>query len=126
MSDSNPDNRRLAGNANTKRKYAYKQLPQFNPTFYHSWAMDVELAFAERDWTKYLHSPTDQITHDPAITIQATAFLSQSIPYERKSAIRQYNSARSMMHSRTAICIEIARRQSKTRSLTSRSKKIKL
>ena len=28
-------------------KYAHKQLPSFNSTYYHSWAMDVEQAFAE-------------------------------------------------------------------------------
>src|SRR5438046_8241582 len=88
MGDTGTNNTRLTGNANPNRKFAYKQLPLFNPTYYHSWAMDVELAFAERNWTPYLTPPTEEVTHNPEITIQTTAFLSQSIPYEHKAAIR--------------------------------------
>src|SRR5947207_8397910 len=96
MGDNSGDRRPIVNtntNTNVPRKYAYKQLPTFNPTHYHSWAMDVELAFAERKWTHYLAPPTENITHDPEITIQTTAFISQSIPYEHKAAIRQCRTA---------------------------------
>jgi hypothetical protein len=92
MGDTTTD-KRPAGNANTNRKYAYKQLPPFNPTYYHSWAMDVELAFSERKWMPYLTPPTTESPHDPETTIQTTAFLSQSIPLEHKAAIRQCKTA---------------------------------
>ena len=93
MGDNSPQS--ITTNTGTSRsiKYAYKQVPPFNPTYFHAWAMDVEQAFAERRWTKYLLPPTTEIPHDPDITTQSTAFLSQSIPYEHKSAIRQCKSA---------------------------------
>ena len=77
----------------TKPRYACRQLPSFNPTYYQSWAIDVEQAFAEREWTRYLSPPTDSAPHDPMVTIQSTAFLNQSISYEHISAIRQCKTA---------------------------------
>ena len=55
--------------------------------------MDVKQAFAERKWRHYLAAPTIDQPHDPEITILSTAFLSQSIPYEYKVAIRQCETA---------------------------------
>ena len=70
------------------KRFAYKQLPTFNPTYYHAWAMDVEQAFAERKWSEYIRPPTPEFNPDPDTAIETMAFLSQSISYEHKFAIR--------------------------------------
>src|SRR5271169_6820622 len=76
------------------KRFAYKQLPTFNPTYYRAWATDVQDEFAERDWSAYLTSPTDTtVILDPAITVQAKAFLNQSISYEHKAAIEHCTTA---------------------------------
>jgi len=51
--------------------------------------MDLENAFAERGWKSYLSPPTSTSPHDLNIMISATAFLTQSIPYEHELAIPQ-------------------------------------
>jgi hypothetical protein len=82
--------------------YSYKKLPTFNPDYYHSWASDVQSAFAERNWTKYLDIANDAIIDDDDKTkvtehattlIQAYAFLNQCIPYEHKTRIRNCTTA---------------------------------
>jgi len=66
----------------------------FNPDFYHSWASDVESAFAEREWSDYLDiTKTQTDPKDKAIIVQAHAFLNQSIPYEHKTRIRNCKTA---------------------------------
>ena len=78
----------------TSTKYAFKHIPNFNPTFYRAWASDVNDAFAERRWTDYLKSPPpDDFEPDPHIVIQSKAFLSQSIPYEHKAGIEDCTTA---------------------------------
>jgi len=74
-------------------KFAYKVLPPFNPTFYRSWASDVNDAFAERDWTNYLESSVPETDLNPQIVIKAKAFLNQSISYEYKAGLEDCTTA---------------------------------
>src|ERR1700685_2862682 len=66
-------------------RFAYKQCPTFDPTFYRAWASEVALAFAEREWSNYLTPPDgdsddeSEFIPDPKIALKARAFLSQTI-----------------------------------------------
>jgi len=90
-------------------KFAFKQLPKFDPVHYRAWASDVRDAFAERDWNDYLQSPpstdpesmpasTPTTELKPHITVQAKAFISQSIPYEHKYGLEDYTTAAEIFH----------------------------
>ena len=89
-----------------------KFLPQFNPTYYLSWASDVRDAFEDRGWTSYLIAPTSEpktetpteqtsttettisdFTPNPVIVNRARAFLKASIPYEYKPGLETYTTA---------------------------------
>jgi Reverse transcriptase (RNA-dependent DNA polymerase)/gag-polypeptide of LTR copia-type len=78
-------------------KYSYKKIPPFDPTFYRAWASDVQDAFAEREWSDYLFTPTNEkalaLKLDPLIVIQAKAFLNQSISYEHKAGLEECTTA---------------------------------
>jgi hypothetical protein len=69
-------------------RYAYKKLPTFDPAFYRSWSSEVRDAFTERTWTDYLiPSDKDAASLDPLTTVQAKAFLTQSIPYGHRAGL---------------------------------------
>ena len=92
-------------------KFAYKQLPKFEPTYYRQWARTVKDAFGERQWLGYLDpslitktdaSPTTQtprelespvFTPDPLIAASAKAFLTQSIEFKYQTAIDRCETA---------------------------------
>src|SRR5579859_3647374 len=38
-------------------RFAYKELPKFEPRYYRQWARIVKDAFAEWDWNDYLITP---------------------------------------------------------------------
>jgi hypothetical protein len=89
---------------------SYKKLPTFNPDYYHSWAFDVQSAFAERNCTPFLDVTNDTVD-DPKATaeaeteteasptehatslVQSFAFLNQCIPYEHNTRIRNCTTA---------------------------------
>ena len=92
------------------KTYSYKKLPTFNPDYYHSWASDVQSAFAERNWTAFLDITNDTVddpkaeaeaetetsasrTEHATSLIQAFAFINQCIPYEHKTRIRNCTTA---------------------------------
>jgi len=95
-------------------KYAFKQLPKFDPIHSRAWASDVKMAFSERKWTNYLTVPTASqsisgtitpatsstldIALDAHIETQAKAFLVQSIPYEYRYGLEEYNTAATIFH----------------------------
>ena len=95
-------------------KYAFKQLPKFDPIHSRAWASDVKMAFSERKWTNYLAVPTASqsisgnitpatssaldIALDEHIETQAKAFLVQSIPYEYRYGLEEYNTAATIFH----------------------------
>jgi gag-polypeptide of LTR copia-type len=83
----------------TNSKYAYKQCPPFDPTFYRVWASEVSLAFAEREWDNYLVNPGDPFIADPKITLHARAFLSQAIPFQYKAGLEHCESAADLFSS---------------------------
>src|SRR5256714_3038818 len=75
----------------------YKKLPEFKPDYYHSWASDVESAFAVREWSDYLNIDNDtlpttttdtKVEEHKSTLILAHAFLNESIPYKHKTRIR--------------------------------------
>jgi len=70
-------------------KFAYKELPQFEPKYYRYWANIVKDAFAERDWMNYLlpPPPDSSFTPDPTVSARAKAFLSQSVQYSHRASI---------------------------------------
>jgi hypothetical protein len=91
-------------------RFAYKELPKFEPKYYRQWARVVGDAFAERDWNDYLITPspviatstgTDGITTttstsfnpDATITVRAKAFLSQSIEFRYQPSIETCETA---------------------------------
>jgi hypothetical protein len=97
----------------TSSRFAYKELPKFEPRYYRQWASIVKDAFAERDWNNYLVTPAPTITPaviaqddttitpstttpfrpDPSISARAKAFLSQSIEYKYQPSIETCTSA---------------------------------
>src|SRR5213075_836286 len=89
-------------------KFAFKQLPKFDPVHYRAWASDVRDAFAEREWNDYLSPLSNDPESTPAstpmaelkphITVQAKAFISQSIPYEHKYGLEGYTTAAEIFH----------------------------
>lgn len=46
-------------------RYAYRELPKFDPGNYHPWANSVKDAFAERDWMNYLGTPAPIVATSP-------------------------------------------------------------
>src|SRR5579862_1351506 len=89
-------------------KYAYKELPKFEPQYIRYWLSIVKDAFAERDWMNYLIpapitaapaadagavAPLESFTPDPATSARAKAFISQSIDYRYQPAIEHCTSA---------------------------------
>jgi hypothetical protein len=82
MAPDNPDS------TTSTTCYAYKKLPTFDPAFYRTWSSEVCNAFTERTWTDYLTpSDKDAVGLDPLTTVQAKAFLTQSIPYEHRAGL---------------------------------------
>jgi gag-polypeptide of LTR copia-type len=83
-------------------KFAYKQCPPFDPTFYRPWPADVKLAFAERDWSAYLVPPDedeDKFIPDPKIALKPGAFLSQAIPFQHKVGMEHCETAAELFSS---------------------------
>src|SRR5271169_1501453 len=89
-------------------RFAYKELPKFQPKYYRQWACVVKDAFAERDWNDYLITPApvtvpsteagQSVTvstffPDASITARAKAFLSQSIEFKYQPSIESCNTA---------------------------------
>src|SRR5271170_8487639 len=91
-------------------RFAYKELPKFEPKYYRQWARVVGDAFAERDWNDYLITPapviatstgTDGTTTttstsfnpDATITVRTKAFLSQSIEFRYQPSIETCETA---------------------------------
>src|SRR5271170_4791905 len=90
-------------------RFAYKELPKFEPKYYRQWARVVGDAFSERDWNDYLVTPapvvststSDGVTTststdfspDAAITARAKAFLSQSIEFRYQPSIETCETA---------------------------------
>lgn len=91
-------------------RFAYKELPKFEPKFYRQWARVVGDAFSERDWNDYLITPapvvststgadgtitTTSTSFDPdaTITVRAKAFLSQSIEFRYQPSIETCETA---------------------------------
>src|SRR5271170_1984503 len=70
-------------------KFAYKELPQFEPKYYRYWASIVKDSFAECDWMNYLlpPPPDSSFTPDPTVSAHAKAFLSQSVQYSHRASI---------------------------------------
>src|SRR5271154_4613087 len=84
--------------SSSSSKYAFKQCPRFEPTYYLGWASEVRDAFAERDWTEYL-IPTEGFVPNPQIVARAKAFLSQAISYEHKAGMEHCKTAGEMYKS---------------------------
>ena len=81
-------------------KYAFKQLPTFNPTYYRRWASDVQLAFGERRWMDYLvYPPDEKFKPDVHTLVRTKAFLSQAIPYEHGAGIEGCATAAEIFYS---------------------------
>ena len=94
-------------------RFAYKELPKFEPRYYRQWARVVRDAFAERDWNGYLITPTPVVvpsteagqsttttptptasfTPDASIAARAKAFLSQSIEFRYQPSIENCDTA---------------------------------
>ena len=93
-------------------KYAYKELPKFEPMYYRYWANAVKDALAERDWMNYLIPPafvppstavtpasdassttSTVFTPDPITSARVKAFLTQSIDFRYQAAIEHCTSA---------------------------------
>src|SRR5271169_2435557 len=89
-------------------RFAYKELPKFQPKYYRQWACVVKDAFAERDWNDYLITPApvtvpsteagQSVTvstffPDASITARAKAFLSQSIEFKYQPSIESCETA---------------------------------
>ena len=94
-------------------RFAYKELPKFEPRYYRQWARVVRDAFAERDWNGYLITPTPvavpsteagqsttstptptaSFTPDASIAARAKAFLSQSIEFRYQPSIETCETA---------------------------------
>lgn len=95
-------------------RFAYKELPKFEPRYYRQWARVVRDAFAERDWNGYLITPTPTVvvpsteagqsttttptptasfTPDASISARAKAFLSQSIEFKYQPSIENCETA---------------------------------
>jgi gag-polypeptide of LTR copia-type len=86
--------------ATTSTKYAFKQIPTFNPTYYRRWASDVQDAFGERRWTDYLtYPPAQDFEPDNYILVRAKAFISQAIPYEHGAGIEGCTTAAEIFNS---------------------------
>src|SRR5271167_670204 len=81
-------------------KYAFKQLPTFNPTYYRRWASDVQLAFGERRWMDFLvYPPDEKFKPDVHTLVRTKAFLSQAIPYEHGAGIEGCATAAEIFYS---------------------------
>src|SRR5271167_4908751 len=81
-------------------KYAFKQLPTFNPTYYRRWASDVQLAFGERRWMDYVvYPPDEKFKPDVHTLVRTKAFLSQAIPYEHGAGIEGCATAAEIFYS---------------------------
>src|SRR5271169_6775941 len=87
-------------------KYAYKQCPPFDPTFYRAWASEVTLAFAEREWTSYLITPDNDpdnldetFVPNPMVALRARAFLSQAIDFKYKAGMEHCETAAELFSS---------------------------
>src|SRR5271169_5710276 len=81
-------------------KYAFKQIPTFNPTYYRRWASDVQDAFGERRWTDYItYPPATNFEPDNYILVRAKAFISQAIPYEHGAGIEGCTTAAEIFNS---------------------------
>src|SRR5271169_92182 len=94
-------------------RFAYKELPKFEPRYYRQWARVVRDAFAERDWNGYLITPTPvavpsteagqsttstptptaSFTPDASIAARAKVFLSQSIEFKYQPSIENCDTA---------------------------------
>src|SRR5438046_1943169 len=89
-------------------RFAYKELPKFEPRYYRQWARVVKDAFAERDWNDYLITPAPitvpsteagqsatitAFSPDASITARAKAFLSQSIEFRYQPSIETCETA---------------------------------
>src|SRR5579859_7396693 len=85
-------------------RFAYKELPKFEPRYYRQWARVVKDAFAERDWNDYLITPApvavpsseagqSTFTPDASTTARAKAFLSQSIEFRYQPSIETCETA---------------------------------
>ena len=89
-------------------RFAYKELPKFEPRFYRQWARVVNDAFAERDWNDYLVTPapiavpsteagqsttSTGFIPDASTSARAKAFLSQSIEFRYQPSIESCETA---------------------------------
>src|SRR5579859_1902391 len=89
-------------------RFAYKELPKFEPRYYRQWARVVKDAFAERDWNDYLITPAPVavpssevgqpttyiiFTPDASISARAKAFLSQLIEFRYQPSIETCETA---------------------------------
>ena len=69
---------------------------------HRAWASDVQLAFAERDWTEYLIPPDEgdeKFNANPRIALNARAFLSQAIPFQYRTGMEHCDSAADLFFS---------------------------
>ena len=75
-------------------KYAYKHLPKFDPVHYRAWSSCTRDAFAERGWERLLQPPSEKDAEvDPTTSVQAKAFITQSIPFEHQYGLEDYATA---------------------------------
>src|SRR5579859_7026710 len=89
-------------------RFAYKELPKFEPQYYHQWAHIVKDSFANWDWNNYLITPAPVIvpsteagqsttsttfTPDASISARTKAFLSQSIEFRYQPFIETCETA---------------------------------
>src|SRR5579859_1975018 len=89
-------------------RFAYKELPKFEPRYYRQGARVVKDAFAEQDWNDYLITPapvavpsteagqsttSTGFTPDVSTSARAKAFLSQSIEFRYQPSIESCETA---------------------------------
>src|SRR5204863_4376404 len=71
-------------------RFAYKELPKFEPKYYRQWARVVRDAFAERDWNDYLIIPAPVAV--PSTEVGQSATVTPSLQMQASPPVPRHSS----------------------------------